>query len=180
MNYLCLSTSLSPDSRSRIMLRVAYECLKRSLPDTKWMDVAEMNLPICDGHAAYDHEHAQRVRAAVEVADGILLAFGIYNYGPSAIVKTTTELAGRALDNKVVGCICAAGGPGAYMAGLPLMNGLMLDFRTVIVPRFVFTTGKSFQDDQLIDEDITTRLAQLADELVRMTTALRSESAPIE
>lgn len=174
MHFLCLSTSLFPDSRSRIMLRAAYEHLRASQPTAEWLDVAEMDLPICDGHAAYDHEHAKEVKEAVERADGILLGFGIYNYGPSAIAKTTTELAGSAFNNKVVGFVCAAGGPVAYMAALPLVNGMMLDFRTVVVPRFVFATGAAFDGDRIIDADIATRLAKLADELEHMTTALRS------
>ena len=173
MSYLAISTSLSPKSRSRIMLRAAYKQLLITNPDTQWLDLDELDLPACDGHAAYGHEGAQQLKAAVENADGILIGFGVYNYGPSAISKTVLELAGKSFSDKIVGFACAAGGSTSYMTGLALANSLMLDFRSVIVPRFVYATGAAFEKDQITDEDLTPRLTQLADELVRMTNALR-------
>jgi hypothetical protein len=52
-------------------------------------------------------------------------------------------------------------------------NSLMLDFRCVIIPRFVFATGDAFDDDKLADKKIAERIEQVADELVRFTKALR-------
>ena len=46
-------------------------------------------------------------------------------------------MAGRAFTGKPVGFVCAAGGRSSYMAVLGLANSLMLDFRCLIVPRFV-------------------------------------------
>jgi FMN reductase len=174
MNYLCLSTSLAPESRSRVMIRTAYDTLSnRNGAETTWLDLADMDLPVCDGHAAWDHEHAKQLKMAVEKADGLLIGHGIYNFGPSAIAKTVLELAGSSFNEKVVGFICAAGGPGAYMSAMSLANSLMLDFRCVIVPRFVYATGTAFEGDRLADENTIDRLGQLADDLAQMTKALR-------
>ncbi|MCZ6836047.1 MAG: NAD(P)H-dependent oxidoreductase [Planctomycetota bacterium] len=177
MNYLCLSTSLDPGSRSRVMTRTAFEHLAQvNGAETTWLDLADMDLPVCDGHAAWDNEHAKKLKLAVEKADGLLIGYGIYNYGPSAIAKTVLELSGKSFSDKVVGFICAAGGPSSYMSAMSLANCLMLDFRSVIVPRFVYATGDAFEDEKLTDEDTIARLGQLADDLTRMTTALRGTS----
>ncbi len=174
MNFLTLTTSLAPSSRSRILARRFHEQFQSDGHDVQWLDVADMELPICDGHAAWDHEHAVQLKAAIEQADGIALAFGIYNYSASAIAKTVLELGGKSWSDKVVGFVCAAGGQGSYMAAMSLVNSLMLDFRCVIVPRFVYATGSAFDDGQLVDDDVAERLGEMAKELARMTKALRT------
>jgi FMN reductase len=50
----------------------------------------------------------------------------------------------------------------------------MLDFRCVIIPRFVFATSDAFDGDNISDRKVVRRIGTLADELVRFTTALRS------
>jgi hypothetical protein len=53
-------------------------------------------------------------------------------------------------------------------------NSLMLDFRCVIVPRFVYATGDSFDGDKLTDKKVAQRVKDVADELIRFTNALHS------
>jgi len=56
---------------------------------------------------------------------------------------------------------------------LAYANSLMLDFRTVIIPRFVYATGDSFDGDKITDKKVVARIEQVADELTRFTEALR-------
>jgi FMN reductase len=60
------------------------------------------------------------------------------------------------------------------MSAMGLAGSLMLDFRCLIVPRFVFATGESFEGDQLADDDIQQRV----DALVRDTTRIAQALAP--
>ena len=53
-------------------------------------------------------------------------------------------------------------------------NSLMLDFRCVIIPRFAFATSHAFDGERINDKNITERIKQVADELVRFTKVLRS------
>jgi FMN reductase len=46
---------------------------------------------------------------------------------------------------------------------MALANSLMLDFRCVIIPRFVYATGEDFHDKAAPTTEIKERLAQLAD-----------------
>jgi FMN reductase len=41
----------------------------------------------------------------------------------------------------------------------------MLDFRCVVVPRFVYATGEAFADGKLADEAVQLRLAELCGSL---------------
>jgi hypothetical protein len=63
------------------------------------------------------------------------------------------------------------------MSLMPLANSLMLDFRCLIVPRFVYATGGDFADGRVTSQKIAGRVAQLASETLRLGTALRSAAA---
>jgi len=54
-------------------------------------------------------------------------------------------------------------------------NSLMLDFRCLIIPRFVYATGDSFDGERLTDTGIAKRIGQVAAELVRVTNGVRGK-----
>jgi len=171
--YLVVSTSGNPDSNSRRMGRLAFAHLEKAKVDCAWLDISEMGLPLCDADTCYTQPSAQKLSKAVEAADGILIATPVYNYDVSASAKNMVELTGSAWEDKVVGFLCAAGGMNSYMSVMAFANSLMLDFRTVIIPRFVYATGRAFETDQLKDDKVGERIAELAAEMIRFTQALR-------
>src|ERR1700745_4486196 len=173
--YLVVSTSGNPDSNSRRMARIAFRHLEKAKVDCAWLDISELELPLCDADACYTKPGSQRVSKAIKAADGILLATPVYNYDVAAAAKNLVDLTGSAWEEKVVGFLCAAGGMSSYMSVMAFANSLMLDFRTVIIPRFVYATGDSFDGDKLVDAKVEKRIQQVADDLIRFTTALRGK-----
>src|SRR4029077_7396950 len=172
-NYLVLSTSGNPDSNSRRMAQIAFDRLKKAKLNSEWLDISKVDLPLCDADACYNHPAAQNLTAAVEKADGIIVATPVYNYDVAAAAKNMVELPGSAWEGKGVAFLCAAGGMSSYMSVMSFANSLMLDFRCLIIPRFVYATGDSFEGDKLIDRKISKRIEQVAGELVRFTAGLR-------
>ena len=172
--HLVISTSGNPDSNSRRMGRVAFAHLQKKKVDCDWIDISEMDLPLCDADQCYGMPGSKKLSAAIKAADGVLVAAPIYNYDVAAAAKNMIELAGSAWENKVVGFLCAAGGTASYMSVMAYANSLMLDFRCVIIPRFVFATSDAFDGDNITDKKIIARTEIVADELVRFTKALRS------
>jgi len=120
-------------------------------------------LPLCDGDAAYGDPNVEILRAKIEAARVILLAVPIYNYDANAAVKNLVELTGGAWEDKIVGFACAAGGQSSYMSIIGLANSLMLDFRCIILPRFVYATGDDFEHGKIASAEIRKRVKQLAD-----------------
>jgi FMN reductase len=171
--YLVISTSGNPDSNSRRMGRIAFGNLEKAKVQCGWLDISEMDLPLCDADACYTKPGSQKVSKAIEAADGILLATPVYNYDVAAAAKNLVELTGSAWEDKVVGFLCAAGGMNSYMSVMSFANSLMLDFRSIIIPRFVYATGRAFEGDELKDKEVGERIAELTAELVRFTEALR-------
>lgn len=155
------------------MGRIAFDRLKKAKVDCSWLDLADMDVPLCDADACYAHPAARKLRGAIEGADSVMIAAPIYNYDVSASAKNMVELTGNAWEDKIVGFLCAAGGLTSYMSVMAYANSLMLDFRCVIIPRFVYATGDAFDGDNLTDQKIARRIEQVAVELIRFTEALR-------
>ena len=171
--YLVVSTSGNPDSNSRRMGRIAFDHLQKAKVNCEWLDISELGLPLCDADACYTQPAAQKLNASIEAADAILVATPVYNYDVSAAAKNMVELTGSSWEDKVVGFLCAAGGANSYMSVMGFANSLMLDFRCVIIPRFVYATGDAFDGDELKDKKVIKRIDELATELIRYGQALR-------
>ena len=179
MSYLIIGASLNPESHSQILAEQAQQLLKAQGQEAQWLDLREFTLPLCDGSSAYGHPHVSSLAETVSQAEGILVATPIYNYDVNAAIKNFLELTGKSWQEKIVGFLCAAGGQGSYMSVMPFANSLMLDFRCLIIPRFVYATSDAFAEGRLVDENIKTRLAELVDRLVEVSSALSNQTANI-
>lgn len=171
---LILSTSLNAESNSRLLAETAATVLRESGTETGWIDLRDFPLPLCDGGAAYSHPHVAALRAQIADAAAILVGTPIYNYDGGAAFKNLLELTGRAWENKVVAFLCAAGGQSSYMSIMALANSLMLDFRCVIVPRFVYATGEDFSNGRLTSAEQLRRVRELAESAARLARAVQS------
>src|SRR4030081_1282437 len=171
--YVVISTSGNSESNSRVMGRVAFAHLQKHKADCEWIDISGLDLPLCDADKCYLNPAAQKLQKTIEAAEGIKIQAPVYNYDVSAAAKNMIELTGSAWEDKVVGFLCAAGGMNSYMSVMAYANSLMLDFRSVIIPRFVCATGGAFEGNDLKDKEVEERIAKLANELVRFTEGLR-------
>ena len=177
MSPLILSTSLSSNSRSRILAREASDALIGAGHTPSIFDLREAELPLCDGETAYGHGNVAPLADAIRSAEGVIVATPIYNYTGNSALKTAIELTGKAWTGQAVGFMAAAGGHGSYMALCGVMNSLMLDFRAICVPRFVYATGEAFDTgpggEELTDDAIKNRIAELCDQTTRLSQAWR-------
>lgn len=177
MQIAVVCCSLNPESRSTGMAENLRAPLADAGADVDWIDLRDHDLPLCDGATVYGRPEVQAMTQRLADADAVIMAMPIYNFGGNAAAKNLIELTGKAAWlNKIAGFVCSAGGRGSYMSVMPLANSLMLDFRCLIVPRFVYADDGDFDADGM-DDSVTQRLEQLAQETVRLTAALRSAVA---
>jgi NAD(P)H-dependent FMN reductase len=167
-----ISGSLNPESLSRSMAQHAERSLKSLGAQVDFIDLKAIELPMCDGDSAYSHPEVEKTRSRIEAAEGILIAAPVYNFYLNAAVKNLVELTGSAWEKKVVAFLNAAGGTSSYMSVMSMANSLMLDFRCVIVPRFVYALGSAFRDGAVSDVKVAGRIEELASELIRFTKKL--------
>lgn len=176
MNTDCLviSTSLNPESKSRVMARQAYK-LWQEKGSVEFVDLKDYSLPMCDGDACYSDPNVIALNEKIKQAPAILLAVPIYNFSTGASAKNLIELTGSAWEDKIVGFLCAAGGKSSYMSVLGLANSLMLDFRCLINPRFVYGDHSSFGDDDTIEEEVGKRIRELVTSTIRIVGRVTSK-----
>jgi FMN reductase len=171
MKILILSTSLNEQSRSRVLAERAAKLCAGAGADTALVDLQKLTLPFCGLACADEDPQAIQLAERIREADGVLVATPVYNYDVNAACKNAVELTGDAWENKVVGFICAAGGQNSFMSVMSFANSLMLDFRCLIVPRFVYITGAAVREGRIVDPEIERRLAQLCEALLRLADA---------
>ncbi|MCH7720881.1 MAG: NAD(P)H-dependent oxidoreductase [Planctomycetes bacterium] len=172
MKHLILSCSLSPTSRSALLARRLESAFGSDHGSVRLIDLRELPLPFCEANACYADPNVQMVTTAIAEAATVSVATPIYNYGVGGATRNLIALTGQAWTEKVVGFLCAAGGQGSYMAVMAVANSLMLDFRCLIVPRFVYASGASFSEDRITDATIKERIDGLANDLRRIGSAL--------
>lgn len=182
MNVTIISCSLHPQSRSYVLARKAEAEFAALGVTARFFDLRQADLPFCGLASAGDARDSRRFRATIESSHAVMLAVPIYNYDVNAAAKNLVELTGRAWTDTIVGFLCAAGGRSSYMSVMGLANSLMLDFRCLILPRFVYATGDDFGDDRkpsmyISSTLIQERISQLASEMVRVTSALTSRQS---
>lgn len=167
-SVLIISTSLSSKSNSRKLARLSAELL----PKASFVDLREYPMELCGSDSSFANENAGKVKSMIAAASCILVAVPIYNYDVSAAAKNLIELTGEAWKGKLVGFMCAAGGKSSYMAVMGVANSLMLDFRCLIIPRFVYADGSSFDEASVADPEVQRRLQALLSDAERWSNAL--------
>jgi FMN reductase len=168
MHVTIVSCSLNDDSRSAQLADAAVATMPATGAEATLLDLRQWALPMCDGQNAYDDPRVQQLQQQLSLSPAVLLAVPVYNYYANAAAKNLIELTGEAWQDKVVGFLCAAGGRGSYMSVMSLANSLMLDFRCLIVPRFVYATAADFAADENPSADLQERIENLCQYTVRL------------
>jgi FMN reductase len=176
MKIAILSSSLNPQSRSRVLARHAEAHLKARDIDVDFIDLQGLDLPLAGSPGCWDAPAVAGLEERLSAAQGILIAAPVYTYDLNAAVKNVAELAGSGFEGKVIGFLLAAGGMGSYMSAMGFANSLMLDFRSLILPRFVYALKDAVAGGKVVDAEISQRIQGLADEMLRVAGALTAGS----
>ena len=140
--------------------------------DSKYIDLRNFDMPLCDGDSCYDLPVTQELKNIIQESSSILLSGPIYNYDLNAVTKNLLELTGSAWNNKLVGFICAAGGKGSYMSPISFINSLILDYRCMIIPRYVYADSTCFDSKGHFSEEIGNRIEEVVDSSIKLDHAL--------
>ena len=172
VSILVLSTSLNANSKSRALAKSFQSQLEEAGAVVDWLDLQEHELPFCGVEGSWDRPEIKALRGRVAACDGILVASPIYNYDLNAAAKNFIEFTGGAWTQKVVALAVSAGGLRSGMAPLGFINSLMLDFRCIVLPRYVYAVDEGYDEVGQPNQSTVQRIIDLSDELVRVTKAL--------
>ncbi|QZQ53670.1 NAD(P)H-dependent oxidoreductase (plasmid) [Curtobacterium sp. TC1] len=154
-----ISCSLDPASISRRLAERSATLLTVAGHQSEVIDLAAVDLPPFDNDRVFDSESIRALHALIREADGVVLAFPIYNWAPSSTVKSLIEATGAtgngrraAWFDKVITFVCAAGLPHSYMATAALGQSLMLDFKCVVNPYAAYFSERDWDVESLTAE----------------------------
>lgn len=160
--HLVISSNQKPHSHTRILAGCAFDELSRLNEPVDLVDLRDYSLSMNGEDELAEQGDITALTNTISAADSILLATPIYHFDVAAVTKTLIEATGEAWRHKVVGFLCTAAGRRSYMSIMGLANSLMLEYRCLIVPYFVFTKPKSFDGNELQDERAIHQIAELA------------------
>ena len=86
--YLVVSTSGNPDSNSRRMGQVAFAHLQKRKIDCAWLDIKDLELPLCDVDKCYNMPAAQKLNQAKPSSNLDFLLLEVRNPKSKAITIT--------------------------------------------------------------------------------------------
>ncbi|MAN24942.1 MAG: flavoprotein [Gemmatimonadetes bacterium] len=179
MRICAIKGSLNPQSRSSALIDYYLTISSKRGINVDLIDLRQHILPFHDGTKNCKTPKVMELAERIMRADGIVIATPIYVYGINANVKNFVDLTGRAWSDKAVGFLCSAGGSHSYMSILSLANSLMLDFRCLILPRFVFATRNDFITNdnsssiEIDNPEVLQRIEELAQELPKLSVAAK-------
>lgn len=179
-SLLVISCSLNPESRGAIIAKEIYNFIISQGYKTELLDLRNYKLPMANGHdqSAYTHPEVKEIHDKVLHAKGVILIAPIYNYGVGATGKNLVELtghpyknilSGKAWENKVLGFIGVSGSPRSMMAPFSFLNGMMLDFKTLIVPTLVVASASDFNQKNQLSAEIESRFKDLVRDVIRFS-----------
>lgn len=166
---LGIAGSLRERSVNKALLRAAAELCPEGVELTVY-DLAP--IPLYNGDLDVDGgpEPVRRFKAAIEAADGLLLATPEYNFGPSGVLKNAIDWASRPafrspLANKPVAIIGASPGAVGTARAQGQLKQIMLGTASLLYPTAEFLCGQAgsrFDDElRLTDEGTRERLVAL-------------------
>jgi len=171
MKIIIFACSLNPKSKSFELAKFSFNYLKEQTDknDVELIDLRETPLPFCDGASCYKDERVWAIQAKIKEADVILFAVPIYNYEVNSAAKNLIDISGYSFKNKTIGFMASAGGESSYMSLLPMINSMMLQNRSIVVPRFVYASGENFDENGLlINEEVKDRLKDLSNQSIEL------------
>lgn len=159
---LFIQSSLSPDSRSFLLLQKTMELAQRHEVQTELLDLRQLDLPFCDGRALSDYsQELHPIYEQIEKADYIVFGAAIYCYSISGPLKNFIDLFSKAFRNKRFGICAAAGSKMSYLATSDLVRILGYESNATGIQPMVLTDYNDFKEGEIVDPTIVDRIERM-------------------
>ena len=160
--------SLSAESKTAIVVAETERLLRSRNIDFETLDLRSLELQFCDGRNREDYNaDMQKAYRVLESADGFIFGMPVYCWSMSGVVKNLIDITAGALENKVAGILCNAGGDRSFMSSADLINVLYFESGVMTVHPIVYTSYGDFADGKLIAEKPLAKIPTMIDALLK-------------
>ncbi|MCP1122319.1 NADH-dependent FMN reductase [Bacillus sp. AFS018417] len=172
-------------AKPRIVVEKVLEEAKRLHPEieVELLDLKDYNVQFCDGRdpSTYN-EDTKKVIDMVSSADFYIIGTPIFQGSLTGALKNLFDLIHpQALRHKVMGFIATGGTYQHYLVIENQLKPIAGYFRAYVAPGSVYAHTDHFnKQNEIVDEEVLSRIADLAKEVVLMQKGLKNNAlAPL-
>lgn len=165
---LMIQGSLSKDSRTAILVRETIKELERRHLENETLDLRDLDLQFCDGRSLQEYnEDMQNAYKKLEQAEAFIFGMPVYCFSVSGALKNFIDITSGAMENKIAGILCNAGGNRSYMASADLSKILAYESHVTVVQPTVYSSYEDYDDSELSGEKVKSKIADMVSALER-------------
>jgi len=176
MKVVVISASPRKIAKTQVLMKYVTEYIndlmldvERSL-EVKFINLSDGGIDYYTGDGNFSETTKQAIKDITE-ADVWLVGTPIYNSFFSSALKNLFEYIDyKKTAGKTAGLIIVASGNSGFTDVQTLLTQLMSYFNVITNPRAVFVTADTVDNNEIINEDVKSRLNQLVDETLKLAS----------
>ena len=171
MKVVVISASPRKIGKTQVFMKYVTECLNNSSFEdlvVNFINLSEGVIDYYTGDGNISDTTKQAIKNITE-ADVWIVGTPIYNSFFSSALKNLFEYIDyKKTAGKTAGLVIVASGNSGFTDVQTLLTQLMSYFNVITNPRAVFVTADTVQNDQIINDDVKSRLKQIVDETLEL------------
>ena len=173
MKVVVISASPRKIAKTQVFMKYVTEYVKNSSLsglEVKLLNLSNGGIDYYTGDGSFNDTTKEAIKNITE-ADVWIIGTPIYNSFFSSALKNLFEYIDyKKTAGKTAGLIIVASSNSGFTDVQTLLTQLMSYFNVITNPRAVFVTADSVNNDEIINEDVKSRLNQLADETLKLAS----------
>jgi NAD(P)H-dependent FMN reductase len=173
MKVVVISASPRKIGKTQVFMKFITEyinSLSMQSLEVKFINLSEGGIDYYTGDGNFGDTTKQAIKNITE-ADVWLIGTPIYNSFFSSALKNLFEYIDyKKTAGKTAGLIVVASGNSGFTDVQTLLTQLMSYFNVITNPKAVFVTADTVEGEQIINDDVKSRLKQLADETLKLAS----------
>ena len=178
MKVVVISASPRKIGKTQVFMKYVTECLNNSSFEdlvVNFINLSEGVIDYYTGDGNISDTTKQAIKNITE-ADVWIVGTPIYNSFFSSALKNLFEYIDyKKTAGKTAGLVIVASGNSGFTDVQTLLTQLMSYFNVITNPRAVFVTADTVQDNQIINDDVKSRLKQLVDETLELARKVSND-----
>jgi len=178
MKVVVISASPRKIGKTQVFMKYVTECLNNSSFEdlvVNFINLSEGVIDYYTGDGDISDTTKQAIKNITE-ADVWIVGTPIYNSFFSSALKNLFEYIDyKKTAGKTAGLVIVASGNSGFTDVQTLLTQLMSYFNVITNPRAVFVTADTVQNDQIINDDVKSRLKQIVDETLELARKVSND-----
>lgn len=161
--------SLNKNSKTSIIVDEVINILKEKSINYELIDLRKIELQFCDGRKLEEYnQDLQNAYKLMESAKGYIIGMPVYCYSVSGPLKNFLDITCGAMEGKVCGIVCNAGGVMSFLASADLMKILSYEVGCLSVQPTAYAYGNDFKDGKIVNQKVLEKASKMVGKLTEV------------